>query len=60
MKGDTLIGLIRVKKDITCDKYLASMYRPGEKENIGREFYSPQDALDWIGKTYRQDRSMLP
>jgi len=54
MDGDKLIGLIRVKKDLTSEKYQALIYREGEKEDIGREFYSPQDALDWIGKYYSQ------
>jgi len=56
MKGDNLIGLIHRKKDLTSDKYLASIYRPGEKEGTGRQFDCPQDAIDWIGKNYGQAR----
>jgi len=56
MDGDKLIGLIRVKRDLTCDMYQASIYRPGEKASNERRFDSPQDALDWIGKNYEQAR----
>ena len=56
MEGDKLIGHIRVKKVSASDKYLALIYREGEKEGLGKEFYSPQDALDWIRENYGQAR----
>lgn len=54
MDGEKLIGLIRVRKDTTCEKYQALIYRPGQREDLAKEFYSPQDALEWIGKAYEQ------
>lgn len=55
-EGDRLIGHIRVKRALTCDKYLALLYHEGEKEGVGKEFDSPQDALDWIGRTFEQSK----
>ncbi len=54
MDGEKLIGLIRVKRDSTSERYHAIVYRPGQREDSGKEFYSPQDALEWIGKTHGQ------
>lgn len=45
-----LIGHIRKQKGLTGDKYLPSVDKDGEEESAGKEFDSPQDALQWIEK----------
>ncbi len=45
---DKLIGHIRKQKGLSGDKYLALVDKDGKEENTGKEFDSPQDALQWI------------
>lgn len=45
-----LIGHINRQKGLTGDKYLAEVDRDGEKGGSGKEFDSPQEALQWIEK----------
>ena len=43
-----LIGYVRLKRTMTCDKYLAVIHWKGEVVISKKEFYTPHDALDWI------------
>ena len=44
------IGFIRMQRDLTGEKYLASVKKNGYKNIAGKTFDSPQDALQWIEK----------
>jgi hypothetical protein len=47
---DKLIGHIRMQIGLTGEKYIASFDKDGEENSTGKEFNSPQDALQWIKK----------
>jgi len=49
-----LIGHVRLKRTMTCDKYIAVIHWGGEEIISGKEFDTPHDALDWIEK-YREE-----
>lgn len=42
------IGHIMMQRGLTGDKYLASIKRHGQKDTGGKEFDSPDEALQWI------------
>ena len=44
------IGYIRMQRDLTGEKYLASVIKNGDEDIAGKQFDSPQDALEWIKK----------
>ena len=47
---EKLIGHIQMQIGLTGEKYLASIDRDGEEVSAGKEFNSPQNALQWIEK----------
>lgn len=47
----TFLGLVRVIKSTTCDKYVAVVpHRAGEEGSTDKEFDTPHDAMHWIEK----------
>ncbi|HHO75613.1 MAG TPA: hypothetical protein ENN05_04180 [Deltaproteobacteria bacterium] len=42
------IGHIRTLRGLTGEKYLASIERDGRRETCGKEYDSPDAALEWI------------
>ena len=50
-----LIGRVRIKKNMTCDKYLAAIQGEEEDDCSTKEFDTLHDALHWLEK--RRGRS---
>jgi hypothetical protein len=43
-----LIGRVRIKKRMTCDKFLAAIRGKEEEDSNAQEFDTLFDALDWL------------
>ncbi len=57
-EDNELIGYVRLKRTMTCDKYLAAIHWEGEEVISGKDFNTPYDALDWIEK-YRGESKLM-
>jgi hypothetical protein len=50
-KDNQLIGRVRMKKRMTCDKFLAMIRNKGEEDCSAQEFDTLFDALEWLEKS---------